>query len=219
MRNPGALISLARLKTADDYTYMHSVAVCALMVALSRQLGLDAELTRELGMAGLLHDMGKALIPTEVLNKPGKLTDEEFAMIKRHPAEGHRLLVEGATVGDIPLDVALHHHERWDGSGYPHGLARKSIPESARIVALADVYDALVHARVYKPAYSDQQALEIMAAERGRHFDPALFDIFLHVHPEIQKVREASSDNDAVRSIPEASCVSSLRRPESSEGG
>jgi HD-GYP domain-containing protein (c-di-GMP phosphodiesterase class II) len=98
---------------------MHSVAVCALMVALSRQLGLDAALTRELGMAGLLHDLGKALVPTEVLNKPGKLTDEEFAIIKQHPAEGHRLLVEGAAVGDIPLDVVLHHHEKTDGSGYP----------------------------------------------------------------------------------------------------
>ena len=93
MRNPGALISLARLKTADDYTYMHSVAVCALMVSLARQLGLDEKDAREAGMAGLLHDLGKAMMPMEVLNKPGKLTDDEFRIIKSHPVEGHRLLV------------------------------------------------------------------------------------------------------------------------------
>jgi hypothetical protein len=95
MRNPGALISLARLKTADDYTFMHSVAVCALMIALARQLGLDEQQTRDAGMAGLLHDLGKAMIPLEILNKPGKLTDEEFALVKTHPEEGHKLLLEG----------------------------------------------------------------------------------------------------------------------------
>ena len=91
-RNPGALISLARLKTADDYTYMHSVAVCAMMVALSKQLGLDATQTRLAGVAGLMHDLGKAAMPMDVLNKPGKLTDAEFAIIKRHPEEGYKLL-------------------------------------------------------------------------------------------------------------------------------
>ena len=89
-RNPGALISLARLKTADDYTYMHSVAVCAMMVALSKQLGLDEEQTRLAGISGLMHDLGKAAMPMDVLNKPGKLTEAEFAIIKRHPEEGHR---------------------------------------------------------------------------------------------------------------------------------
>jgi hypothetical protein len=94
LRNPGALISLARLKDADDYTYMHSVAVCALMVALSRQLGFGESETREAGMAGLRHDLGKALTPNEILNKPGKLTDAEFTIMKQHPVEGHRLLAE-----------------------------------------------------------------------------------------------------------------------------
>jgi putative nucleotidyltransferase with HDIG domain len=92
-RNPGALISLARLKTADDYTYMHSVAVCALMIALARQLALDEQQTRSAGIAGLLHDLGKAAMPMEVLNKPGKLTDAEFAIIKSHPEEGYRMLL------------------------------------------------------------------------------------------------------------------------------
>ena len=97
-RNPGALISLARLKTADDYTYLHSVAVCAMMVALSKQLGLDETQTRQAGLAGLMHDLGKAAMPMEVLNKPGKLTDAEFRIIKTHPEEGHRLLLTGSDV-------------------------------------------------------------------------------------------------------------------------
>ena len=102
MRNPGALISLARLKTADDYTFMHSLAVCALMIALARQLGLDEAQVRDAGMAGLLHDLGKAMIPLEVLNKPGKLTDEEFDLVKTHPAEGYKLLLEGSGVSEVP---------------------------------------------------------------------------------------------------------------------
>ena len=115
-RNPGALISLARLKTADDYTYMHSVAVCALMVALARQLGLDEEQTRKAGIAGLLHDLGKAAMPMDVLNKPGKLTDDEFAIIKSHPEKGHAMLLTGSDIDEIALDVCLHHHEKTDGS-------------------------------------------------------------------------------------------------------
>ena len=122
MRNPGALISLARLKTADDYTYMHSVAVCALMIALARQLGLDEQQTRDAGMAGLLHDLGKALLPMEILNKPGKLTDEEFAIVKTHPGKGFDLLEHAQGVSEITKDVCLHHHEKVDGSGYPKGL-------------------------------------------------------------------------------------------------
>ena len=104
-RNPGALISLARLKTADDYTYMHSVAVCALMVALGRQLKLNDEQTRLAGMAGLLHDLGKAAIPMSVLNKPGKLTDKEFTVVRSHPVEGYHLLKAGGKVPDAVLDA------------------------------------------------------------------------------------------------------------------
>src|SRR5574343_618282 len=98
IRNPGALISLARLKSVDDYTYMHSVAVCAMMVALAKQLGMDEAQIKSAGLAGLMHDLGKALMPMEVLNKPGKLTDDEFAIIKKHPEEGHKLLQTGTNV-------------------------------------------------------------------------------------------------------------------------
>jgi putative nucleotidyltransferase with HDIG domain len=121
-RNPGALISLARLKTADDYTYMHSVAVCALMVALARELGMDEAQTRAAGTAGLLHDLGKAVMPLDVLNKPGKLTDAEFAIIRSHPEEGYRLLLQAESADPVALDVVLHHHEKVDGSGYPRRL-------------------------------------------------------------------------------------------------
>ncbi|MCZ8076620.1 MAG: DUF3391 domain-containing protein, partial [Paucibacter sp.] len=108
-RNPSALISLARLKTKDDYTYMHSVAVCALMVSLSRQLGLDDTQTREAGLAGLLHDIGKMMMPLDVLNKPGQLTEAEFDIMRSHPMRGYMMLKEGGAVPEAALDVCLHH--------------------------------------------------------------------------------------------------------------
>ena len=152
-RNPGAIVSLARLKTSDDYTYMHSVAVCALMVALAKQLQLSDEETREAGLAGLLHDLGKAAMPLDVLNKPGKLTDAEFAIMKRHPEEGHKMLLEGQGVGPIPLDVCLHHHEKMNGSGYPHRLKGEQISLHARMGAVCDVYDAITSNRPYKAGW------------------------------------------------------------------
>jgi HD-GYP domain-containing protein (c-di-GMP phosphodiesterase class II) len=122
-RNFGALVSLARLKTHDDYSYMHSVAVCALMVTLSRQLGHAEDQVREAGLAGLLHDIGKVKMPLDLLNKPSKLTGTEYEVMKGHPLRGHHLLRESAGTTELALDVCLHHHERPDGRGYPYGLA------------------------------------------------------------------------------------------------
>ena len=178
MRNPGALISLARLKTADDYTYMHSVAVCALMIALARQLGLDEQQTRDAGMAGLLHDLGKAMIPLEVLNKPGKLTDAEFALVKTHPEEGHKLLLEGKGVSDVTKDVCLHHHEKVDGSGYPKGLNSATMSLFAKMGAVCDVYDAITSNRPYKAGWDPAESIKRMAEWKG-HFDPAVFQAFV----------------------------------------
>lgn len=195
MRNPGALISLARLKTADDYTYMHSVAVCALMVALARQLGLDEATTRELGLAGLLHDLGKAMMPGDILNKPGKLTDREFAVMKRHPEEGHKLLVEGAAVGAIPLDVVLHHHEKMDGSGYPRRFIGEKISLYAKMGAVCDVYDAITSNRPYKDGWDPAESIRKMAEWCHSHFDEHVFQGFVKcigIYPIGSLVRLAS---------------------------
>jgi HD-GYP domain-containing protein (c-di-GMP phosphodiesterase class II) len=178
-RNPGALISLARLKTIDDYTYMHSVAVCAMMVGLAKQLGLDEEQTRLAGMAGLMHDLGKALMPMDVLNKPGKLTDAEFAIIKTHPVEGHRLLLTGKDVDPLVLDVCLHHHEKTDGSGYPKGLKADEISLFAKMGAVCDVYDAITSNRPYKSGWDPAESLRKMAEWANGHFDGKVFQAFV----------------------------------------
>ena len=179
MRNPGALIGLARLKTADDYTYMHSVAVCALMIALSRQLGLDDDKTREAGLAGLLHDIGKMAVDLDILNKPGKLTDAEFISVKEHPAAGHRMLLEANGVGEIALDVCLHHHEKMDGSGYPDRLSGDQISLYARMGAVCDVYDAITSNRPYKQGWCPAESLHKMSEWSKGHLDEAVFQAFV----------------------------------------
>jgi len=178
-RNPGALISLARLKTVDDYTYMHSVAVCAMMVALAKQLGLDAEQTRSAGLSGLMHDLGKAMMPMDVLNKPGKLTDAEFSIIKTHPQEGHRLLLTGSELDPMVLDVCLHHHEKTDGSGYPKGLKGDEISLFAKMGAVCDVYDAITSNRPYKSGWDPAESLRKMAEWANGHFDGKVFQAFV----------------------------------------
>jgi putative nucleotidyltransferase with HDIG domain len=179
LRNPGALISLARLKTADTYTYMHSVAVCALMVSLSSQLGMDEQHTRDAGLAGLLHDIGKAKVPLSILNKPGKLTDQEFAIVRSHSEHGHAMLLECGDVGDAVLDACLHHHEKMDGSGYPERLQGEGISRIARMAAICDVYDAVTSDRPYKKAWDPSEAVRRMAEWAGGHFDKSLFQAFV----------------------------------------
>lgn len=178
VRNPSALISLARLKTKDDYTYMHSVAVCALMVSLARQLGLDEATQREAGLAGLLHDVGKMAMPLDVLNKPGSLTDDEFAVMRDHPLRGWEMLKEGASVPASALDVALHHHEKIDGSGYPKKLKGDQISLMSRMGAVCDVYDAITSNRPYKSAWDPASSLARMAQWQG-HFDQRVFQAFV----------------------------------------
>ncbi|MDB6044700.1 MAG: Phosphodiesterase [Gammaproteobacteria bacterium] len=193
-RHPDALLSLARLKTADEYTYLHSVAVCALMVTLGRQLGLDAAQCREAGMAGMLHDLGKAAMPQEVLNKPGKLTPAEFEIIKQHPLRGYEMLLAGADVSEGTRDVCRHHHERMDGTGYPDGLAGEQISLLARMGAVCDVYDAVTSDRPYKAGWDPAQALSQMATWKG-HFDPVVFQSFvksLGIYPTGSLVRMRS---------------------------
>ena len=178
MRHPNALISLARLKNADEYTYMHSVAVCALMIALARQLGLNEGQVREAGLAGLLHDIGKMAIPNAILNKPGKLTDSEFIAVREHPEAGSRMLIESKQVSALVLDVCLHHHEKVDGSGYPHRLAGEQISLYARMGAVCDVYDAVTSNRPYKQGWDPAESIRKMAEWKG-HFDPVVFQAFV----------------------------------------
>lgn len=178
-RNPGALINLARLKTKDDYTYMHSIAVCALMVALAHEMHLSDDEVRQAGLAGLLHDVGKMMIPLDVLNKPGKLTDEEFGVVKNHPVAGYEMLLEGTGVGEVTLDVCLHHHEKMDGSGYPHRLAGEQISPFAKMGAVCDVYDAITSNRPYKAGWSPVESLQKMAEWSKGHFDPLIFQAFV----------------------------------------
>lgn len=177
-RNPSAFLSLARLKTKDDYTYMHSVAVCGLMVTLARHLGLAEAEVREAGLAGLLHDVGKMQIPLDVLNKPGALTDTEFGVMRSHPERGYEMLREGTGVPDSALDVCLHHHEKMDGSGYPHRLAGEQISRLARMGAICDVYDAITSARPYKAAWDPAASIQRMSQWKGQ-FDPTLFSAFV----------------------------------------
>jgi len=180
LRNPGALISLVRLKKIDDYTYMHSVAVCAMMVALARQLNLSDAEVRDCGLAGLLHDVGKMAIPVDILNKPGRLTEQEYATIQAHPRAGYELLEHADGVPAIARDVCLHHHERVDGKGYPDALPADQISLPARMGAICDVYDAITSNRPYKEGWSPVTSLARMTewAKQGQ-FDSTLFAAFV----------------------------------------
>jgi putative nucleotidyltransferase with HDIG domain len=193
-RNPSALISLARIKTADEYTFMHSVAVCALMVGLARQMGLNDEATQQAGLAGLLHDLGKAHIPLEILNKPGKLSDAEFALMRGHPGAGHALL-QGQGLPAPVLDACLHHHEKIDGTGYPHRLPAEQITTLARMAAICDVYDAITSDRPYKAGWDPAESLRRMAEWTRDHLDQRLYQAFvksLGIYPVGSLVRLTS---------------------------
>lgn len=176
--NLPALVALLKIKEVDESTFLHSLSVSALMILFARILAIDEETVKLYGMGGLLHDIGKVAIPPEVLAKSGRLSSEEYALIRSHPERGHAMLqkIEGVPV--LALDICRFHHEKWDGSGYPLGLKGEAIPLSARIAAICDVYDALTTVRPYKRAWSQAEAVERMLASPG-HFDPALLKKFV----------------------------------------
>ncbi|MDA8383971.1 MAG: HD-GYP domain-containing protein [Betaproteobacteria bacterium] len=180
-RNTTAFLTLARLKSKDDYTNLHSVAVCAFMTALGIQLGLTGETLRSAGLAGLLHDIGKMTIPDSVLKKTGTLSDEEFALVKTHPRRGWEMLRQAAHVDEIVLDVCLNHHERMDGRGYPGPVPGKELSIFARMVAVCDVYDALTSDRCYRRAWSPAETVRKMAEWLDGHFDQRVFFAFVKV--------------------------------------
>lgn len=178
-RDATAMIKVTRLKNKDEYTYLHSVAVCALMIAFARRLQLPENEVRDLGMAGLLHDIGKMAVPSALLEKPGALEPGERQLVQSHPEMGHALLRDSGTeVSPIVLDVCLHHHERIDGSGYPERLSGDRLTMHARMSAICDVYDAVTSDRPYKRPWSPSEALARMRSWEG-HFDRDLFAIFI----------------------------------------
>jgi len=177
-RNSNAMLTVTRMKSKDDYTYLHSVAVCALMIALGKQINYQGDF-HSLGMAGLLHDVGKMAIPDEILNKPGKLTDGEFDIVKNHPFSGWEILKNSDDVDEIALDVCLHHHERVDGNGYPDKLSGDKLSLVARMAAVCDVYDAITSNRCYKAGWAPADALKKMAEWKDGHFDEKIFQAFV----------------------------------------
>jgi len=179
LRNSGALLGLLRIKNKDDYTFLHSVSVCALLVAFCRSRKMDEDTIYQAGLGGLLHDTGKALVPDSILNKQGRLTDEEFDIIKRHPRDGYDILVKTPEIGPIPLDITLHHHERRDGSGYPDKQGEGSISELAQMAAIVDVYDAITSDRCYHKGMPAAEALRKIYEWSKFHFNPTLVQEFM----------------------------------------
>jgi len=189
------LISAAGYR--DDETGEHVKRIGLFSATMARALGWDAQAADDISLAAPMHDIGKIGVPDGILLKPGKLDKDEIKIMRMHSEIGAGILAGS----DVPLirlaqEIALSHHEQWNGSGYPRGLAREAIPESSRIVAIVDLYDALVNRRVYRPAFPEEKALEIMAEGRGEHFEPRLFDCFVELLPEMRRIRERFKDSE-----------------------
>ena len=178
-RNSGAFLNLTRLKNKNDHVYQHSVAVCSLMIALGKQMGMEGDILKCLGMAGLLHDIGTVGISDEVLNKPDRLTDEEFNIIKTHPQRGWEILSASHDMDEMILDVCLHHHERTDGSGYPEKLSGDALPLFSRMASVCDVYDSMISGRSYKKAATPADAIRKMTELLDGQLDQMVFRAFV----------------------------------------
>ncbi len=166
----------------DEDTGAHIERIGRLSTLLAEQIGMDPEFCERLSHAAPLHDVGKVAIPDAILLKPGPLTAEERAIIETHAEEGHRLLRgSSSSILELATTIALSHQEKWDGTGYPRGLSGEAIPIEGRIVAIADVFDALTSDRVYRKAFSVDEAVQMMREQRGQHFDPVLLDAFMEV--------------------------------------
>ena len=179
-RNQDALLSLARLKDYDNYTFGHSVNVSILALALGRYLGLSRAELYQLGTGALLHDTGKMLVPDTILNKPTSLTLDEFDEIKKHVTYSMEILTKSGNIDERSVNIAYQHHEKFNGSGYPNGLAGEEIDYFGRLVSIVDVYDALTSKRVYEPDNKTANvAVKMIFSVKGQHFDPALLGPFV----------------------------------------
>ncbi|MBW6528240.1 HD-GYP domain-containing protein [Sphingomonas sp. RHCKR7] len=193
-RDRRALLTVTRLRSKDEYTWLHSVAVGALLIGFARHLGLPEAEVSDLGLAGLLHDIGKMAVPSAVLEKAGTLDPAELAVVRHHPEKGHALLL-GGDVPAVVRDVCLHHHERVDGRGYPHGLSGDQLSLAARMSAVCDVYDAVTSQRPYKRPWLPGEALARMQSWHG-HLDGELLAAFIDhigIHPPGALVRLRSN--------------------------
>lgn len=181
---------VAAAEHRDEETGAHVKRIGLYAAEIAAELGWAANAVEDIRLAAPMHDIGKIGIPDAILRKPGKLTPQEFEVIKQHTVIGARIL-SGAQSPLLRMarDITLSHQEKWDGSGYPGGIAGDDIPECARIVAVADVYDALTHDRVYRPAISEAQSLAIMEEGRGSHFERRVFDAFVAVLPRMREIR------------------------------
>jgi putative two-component system response regulator len=182
---PGRLAAALWRRSAE--TGAHQARIARLSQRLARELGWSDENCSAIEMAASMHDIGKLALPHRVLAKPGALGPIERKIVEAHTVLGALLLLgrAGAWV-QLARSIALHHHERWDGRGYPRGLAGEAIPAAARIVAVADVYDALTHSRVYRPAFPESRAVAFMRMQRGAQFDPTVVDCFLDLLPALR---------------------------------
>ena len=177
------------LELRDKETEGHSERVTYLTIQLARVVGVPDEELIHIRRGALLHDIGKMAIPDKILLKPGKLTNEEMDVIKKHPEYAFQLLSKISFLKPA-LDIPLYHHERWDGSGYPYGLKGEEIPLAARIFAVVDVWDAMTSDRPYRKAFSEEEVLDHIRKQSGKHFDPKVVDAFLQLIAEL-KARES----------------------------
>lgn len=171
LNNKHALMSLSRIKQKDEYTFMHSISVCVLLISYCKTIGLDRVTMNQVGIGGLLHDIGKMKVSQEILNKADELSDDEFEEMKRHVPEGTKLLEQMPDIPSPALIVASQHHERWNGSGYPNGLKGDEISLFGQMSAIVDVYDAITSNRVYHKRIEPGDALKNIYEWRGRHFN------------------------------------------------
>ncbi|SHI75526.1 HD-GYP domain-containing protein [Pseudobutyrivibrio xylanivorans] len=193
-------INLSKLKVCDEYTYKHSVDVGTMAGVLAKALGESSEFVRDITVAGLLHDIGKEKIPNEVLNKPSRLTDDEFIVIKTHPVHGYNILRDTTSITEEIRQGILNHHENVDGTGYPRGLRGSQIGKMAEIISIVDVYDALVTKRSYKDAKTPAQAIEIMFTMSNK-FNKEYFKAFLsivNIYPNGSTVTLSNGDQAVV---------------------
>jgi len=195
MKNESALSHLQQVASKDYYTYTHSVDVMVFSIALAVHLGYDqAEFLDAFGQGALLHDLGKSSIDQRIVNSPSALSETEWKVMREHPVLGCRILESLGRTEHVTQDIVRHHHERMNGKGYPEGLEGKGISRYARIVAIADVFDALSSKRVYKECWDCDAVWAEIAKLSGTKFDPELVECFLEIRPEIERIRERFPD-------------------------